>query len=122
MERLTKPLYDLPEYYDVAFSWDLSSEIEFFGQLFAAHVPFEVKRILEPACGTGRFLVALPGRGYRVRGYDVNPRAVAYARRKIAASGALRLEAIYDEKRRPVSLDAAIAGERGNHCYVLKAV
>jgi len=55
---MKEKLYDLPKYYDVAFSWDISQEIELFRELFMNHVPFGVKKILEPACGTGRFLVA----------------------------------------------------------------
>lgn len=81
------PLYDLPAVYDVAFGWDISQEVEFFRSLFARHVPFEVKRILEPACGTGRFLTRFPRCGYRIVGYDTNRAMAAYARRRIADCG-----------------------------------
>lgn len=52
---MTAELDRHPEYYDVAFTWDLTKEIEFSGRVFTRHVPFPVKRILEPASGTGRF-------------------------------------------------------------------
>ena len=42
-------LYDHPEYYDVAFSWDVAAELDLYARLFAEHVPFPVKNILEPA-------------------------------------------------------------------------
>jgi SAM-dependent methyltransferase len=84
---MTAELYRRPEYYDIAFTWDLTTEIEFFGRVFARHVPFPVKRILEPACGTGRFLVALPRHGYDVTGYDASPAMLAFARERIAAVG-----------------------------------
>jgi SAM-dependent methyltransferase len=80
-------LYNLPLYYDVAFSWDIEPEIEFFGTLFREHVPFPVERMLEPACGTGRFLVALPRHGYRVTGYDASPVMLDYARKRVESAG-----------------------------------
>jgi SAM-dependent methyltransferase len=79
--------YEHPEYYDIAFSWNLDAEIDFFGRVFREHVPFEVRSILEPCCGTGRFLLALPARGYSVTGYDVNPAMVEYATKRIAERG-----------------------------------
>lgn len=38
--------------------------------------------MLEPACGTGRYLAGLGARGYDCLGYDVNARALAFARRR----------------------------------------
>jgi SAM-dependent methyltransferase len=84
---MSEELYEHPEYYDIAFSWDVGREIEFFGRVFGEQVPFAVRRILEPCCGTGRFLLALPRHGYAVVGYDVNPGVVEYARRRIDERG-----------------------------------
>ena len=84
---MSEELYNLPLYYDVAFSWDIEPEIEFFGQLFREHVPFPVERMLEPACGAGRFLVALPRHGYHVTGYDASPAMLDYARGKVEKAG-----------------------------------
>ncbi len=80
-------LYRLPLYYDIAFSWDLEPEIDVFERIFERHVPGRVERVLEPACGTGRFLRALPRRGYRVTGYDAEPAMVDYARRSVREAG-----------------------------------
>ena len=80
-------LYDLPEVYDAAFSWDLSEEIAFFKRVFDTHVPFRVRHILEPACGTGRFLRALPAHGFRVTGYDLNPTMLQFAEDSVLAAG-----------------------------------
>lgn len=84
---MSEELYEHPEYYDVAFSWDLDSEIDFFGRVFREHTPFDVRHILEPCCGTGRFLLALPRHGYSVTGYDVNPRVVEYATARVEEHG-----------------------------------
>ena len=84
---MSDELYDLPLYYDIAFSWDIEPEIEFFGQLFRDHVPFPVERMLEPCCGAGRFLVALPPHGYRMTGYDVSDKMLDYARGRVEEAG-----------------------------------
>jgi len=79
----TAPLYDSPEVYDVAFGWDLTLELEFVEACFLKHVIDPVRRIVEPACGTGRILAALAGRGYEVLGYDRSPEMVAFANAKL---------------------------------------
>ena len=80
-------LYNHPRIYDIAFSWDLSEEIRFFKRVFESHVPFPVRHILEPACGTGRMLRALAAGGFDVAGYDANRYMVQYAIDSVAAAG-----------------------------------
>lgn len=46
--------------------------------------------ILEPACGSGRYLRVLAGRGHRVLGFDIDPTMVTYARDRIEKSGLTR--------------------------------
>jgi SAM-dependent methyltransferase len=84
---VSEELYNLPLYYDVAFSWDIEPEILWFGELFREHVAFPVEHILEAACGAGRFLVELPRHGYRVTGYDSSPAMLDYARARVEAAG-----------------------------------
>lgn len=81
---MKEKLYNLPKYYDIAFSWDVSHEIKLFRELFKRYVPFKVKSILEPACGTGRFMVSLPKYGYYMTGYDNNSQMIAYTKERIA--------------------------------------
>ncbi len=45
------------------------------------------KTALEPACGTGRYLPGLLRRGWTVAGYDLSPKMVAYARKRLAKWG-----------------------------------
>ena len=87
METGEFELYNLPEIYDIAFSWDLSEEVRFFRRVFETHVPFPVKDVLEPACGTGRMLRALAGAGFKVTGYDDSPVMVRYAKDSIGEDG-----------------------------------
>jgi SAM-dependent methyltransferase len=73
--------------------------------LFKKHVNFEVKNILEPACGTGRFLVKLPLYGYHVTGYDNNPKMVDYARQRIADAGLQAMATVMVEDMRSARFD-----------------
>lgn len=80
-------IYQLPEYYDIAFERDLGPEVEFYGRCFERFGSGPVAHLLEPACGSGMFLEAFPKRGYQVTGYDLSPESVAYARTRIANAG-----------------------------------
>jgi SAM-dependent methyltransferase len=42
-----------------------------------------VRKIYEPACGTGRLLIKLAQAGYRVSGGDLNPKAVAFCNQRL---------------------------------------
>ena len=59
---------------------------------------------LEPACGTGRHLAHLGRLGYRLTGYDVSRRALAFARKRC---GAELTRASMTEFLRPHAFDAA---------------
>lgn len=84
---MNKKIYDLPKYYDIAFSWDNSDEVDLLQMIFEKYVPYEVKNILEPACGSGRFLTSFPQNKYHITGYDNNHKMVAYARKQISNAG-----------------------------------
>ncbi len=72
-------LYDLPQYYHLAFDRDMGGEIAFYEQCFRKYSPeISVKRILEPACGTGILLEALGNRGYACVGYDLSDHMVRF--------------------------------------------
>lgn len=45
------------------------------------------KTALEPACGTGRYMAGLLRRGWDVDGYDISPKMVAYAKKRLAKYG-----------------------------------
>ncbi|MEW6379663.1 MAG: class I SAM-dependent methyltransferase [bacterium] len=61
--------------------------MKFFIDCFRKYAAFEVKKILEPACGSGMYLTAFPQNGYRVTGYDINTKMVSYAQEKIREAG-----------------------------------
>lgn len=80
-------LYNLPKYYDIAFSRDVSGEIKFYTNCFRKYCSFDVKTILEPACGSGIFLINFPKYGYHITGYDISPKMVEYAIENIEKAG-----------------------------------
>ncbi|MFW9950795.1 MAG: class I SAM-dependent methyltransferase [Candidatus Thorarchaeota archaeon] len=86
-EAKTHHFYDFPKYYDKAFTRDVKSDINFFRRCFQLYSNIEVNSILEPACGPGMFLEALPQFGYTAVGYDLNPAMVDYSKERLRKSG-----------------------------------
>lgn len=99
-------LYDRPEWYDVLYADGTEDEAWLLERINASHGTGG-KDWLEPACGTGRYLVALSKRGYRATGYDLHPRMLAYARRRLAGARARVLKANMTSFCSPGSFDAA---------------
>lgn len=87
IEQLKGSCYDYPKYYDVLFNSDWKAEYHFLLACFAKHAKGRVRRLFEPACGTGRLLVRLARAGYEVAGNDLNPRAVDYCNARLRRNG-----------------------------------
>lgn len=101
-------LYASPEVYDVAFGWNLRLELDFLERCLAEHVEGPVRRILEPACGTGRLLLALAERGYDVAGYDRSGEMVAFARARLRDHEGVVWRGDMTSFRPPGEFDAAL--------------
>jgi SAM-dependent methyltransferase len=76
--------YDFPEYYDLAFRSETRLEADFIEAACRRYCHFKVRRLLEPACGTGRLVAELAARGYRCSGFDLSEPALQYLRRRLA--------------------------------------
>jgi SAM-dependent methyltransferase len=76
--------YDWPQHYDIAFRSETRPEADFLEAAFRKYCPWPVKRLLEPACGTGRLVAEMVSRGYRVTGFDLSRPALEYLRRRLA--------------------------------------
>ncbi len=76
--------YDHPQYYDIAFQSYTAGEADFIEAACRKYCPFAVRRLLEPACGSGRLTACLAGRGHQMTGFDINPSALSYLRRRLA--------------------------------------
>lgn len=79
--------YDEAEVYELLHAGDSGAELD---AVLAQNEAYGNggRRVLEPACGTGRYLALLAARGFEATGYDTNPRALAFARRRLKGLGA----------------------------------
>ena len=73
--------YNLPTYYDVSFSHEMSEEVAFLKSVFSQHCKRVPPKLLEPACGTGRLIMPLLRAGFECSGFDLNQHALAYLKK-----------------------------------------
>lgn len=83
MEKTTASIYDFPVYYDLVFGSDCAAELKFLHDLFARYVDGKVRRLFEPACGTGRLIYRLGREGFEVSGNDLNPKAIEFCNKRL---------------------------------------
>jgi SAM-dependent methyltransferase len=75
--------YDYPQYYDIAFQAYTEREADFIEAACRKYCSFDVRRVLEPACGSGRLVTELAARGYQMTGFDLSQPALSYLRRRL---------------------------------------
>jgi SAM-dependent methyltransferase len=80
-------IYDYPKYYDLVYGSDWKAEFNFLCRLFEIHVDFDVKRLFEPACGTGRLMFRLAKAGFQVAGNDLNRKAIEFCNKRLSRHG-----------------------------------
>lgn len=79
--------YETPRYYDMVFEEDTQLEGTFLEAMVARWGSSGGKRVLEPACGSGRLVLEMARRGWRVTGFDKAEAMLAYARERLRAAG-----------------------------------
>lgn len=84
LEVIKGHLYDFPEYYDLVFGSDWEDEFVFLQECFKQLATRSVKRIFEPACGTGRLMYKLADAGFEVAGNDLNEKAVDFCNKRLS--------------------------------------
>jgi len=84
---LQASIYDYPSYYEVLFNSSWKREYEFLLHAFETYASVPVKRVFEPACGTGRLLWRLARAGFQVRGLDLNQKSIAFCNRRMKRYG-----------------------------------
>ena len=87
METIAGHLYDFPKYYDLIFGSDWAAEIRFLKACFQKYSAKPVKRLFEPACGTGRLIIQFAKAGYEIAGNDLNEKAIAYCNARLKRAG-----------------------------------
>ena len=80
-------VYDYPQYYDLVFGVGAGLECEFLEGCFYFHAERRVRRLFEPACGSGRLLIKLAERGFQVCGWDTNRASVDYCNGRFKKRG-----------------------------------
>lgn len=104
MTRLETALYDEPAWYDLLHAEGTAEEAGLLVDIHRLHGNGG-KDWLEPACGTGRLLERLSAKGFRVTGYDINAKALAFARKRLRDVELLRAD--MTSFCRPDSFDVA---------------
>lgn len=129
MEVLQASLYDHPKYYDLLFGSDWKAEFDFLEACFRRYAARQVRRVFEPACGTGRLLARFAAAGYQVSGNDLNAQAVAYCNARLRRRGFPPTATVGDmaDFRLPIEVDAAfntvssfqhLTSEEAAHCHL----
>ncbi len=75
--------YDTPRYYDLVFDEDTALEGFFLEQAHQLYGSSRGRRCLEPACGSGRLVVEMARREWKVSGNDISKPMLAYARARL---------------------------------------
>ena len=75
--------YDTPRHYDIVFDTDTSLEFNFLQRLWREYGRSTGRRVLEPACGTGRLLARFAKTGCDVNGFDASRAMVHYTRQRL---------------------------------------
>ena len=76
--------YDTPLYYDIVFDDYTRPEAEFLEKALKLHGRTRGRKVLEPACGSGRLVAALASRGFSVTGFDKNELMLRYAKKRLS--------------------------------------
>jgi SAM-dependent methyltransferase len=72
-------LYDRAKYYDIVFNRDVSSEVQFFQDLYRNYVKKDLKSVIDIACGPGYHARALALQGLRTVGLDLRAEMLRFA-------------------------------------------
>ncbi len=76
--------YDYPQYFDLGFQDETEKEVAFLPLAFERFGTGEMKRILEPGCGSGRLIVSLAEKGYDVTGFDLSDSMLKFLNKQLA--------------------------------------
>jgi SAM-dependent methyltransferase len=80
-ESSNADFYADPLIYDVLHAPGTAGEVRALLRIVKRFMPVaQPLRFLEPACGTGRYLLALARKGHHCTGFDLSPEMIAYAK------------------------------------------
>jgi len=106
--------YDTPLYYDIVFDDGTKQEADFL-EAACARYAGKGKRLLEPACGSGRLALEMAQRGWDVSGFDGNANMIAFAKERM---GGLKAR-LWEDWMQSFSLPKGVkSGFDMAHCLV----
>ena len=112
--------YETPLFYDIVFADGTKDDCDFLEALYERHAPTKRRRILEPACGSGRLVREMARRGYRVTGFDISPGSVEFARNSLVGGSPGGADGAHAVRIPPARvLQADMASFRSRHRYDL---
>ncbi len=79
--------YNHPEWFEIGFDKDTVRECDFFEAAAKKYCKFPLRRVFEPACGSGRLVTEMAARGYQVTGFDLSEPSLDYLRKRLKKLG-----------------------------------
>lgn len=67
----------------MGFRDETKPEADFFEQAFKKYAHGPVKKLFEPGCGSGRLVVEMAARGYKVTGFDLSDVSLRYLQQRL---------------------------------------
>lgn len=112
--------YDTPLYYDIVFEDGTVKEANFLEAAFYKHAcPAGGRRLLEPACGSGRLALEMAQRGWEVAGFDGNARMIAFAQERLIGAGLQAKARLWEDWMQSFTLPQGVKGGFDlAHCLV----
>lgn len=86
MASTARDCYDLPGYWDLAFSDETIPEADFLEAVAKQFITRQTNSILELGCGGGRQTLEMAKRGFSVTAIDLNPACVDWTQRRLKRS------------------------------------
>lgn len=87
MKKSSESWYDYPKFWDMAFAKDTKPEADFIEAACRKYCDKPARRMLEPACGSGRLVYEMVRRGYELAGFDLSRPSLDYLRERLAKRG-----------------------------------
>jgi SAM-dependent methyltransferase len=84
MTSSVRDCYDVPRYWDLAFSDETIPEADFLDAVASKFALRPVQSVLEIGCGGGRQTLEMSKRGYAVTAIDLNSACVTWTQRQLA--------------------------------------
>jgi SAM-dependent methyltransferase len=83
MKIVTTDWYRFPRYYDLAFQSETKPQADFVEAACRRYGRIPVRRLLEPACGSGRLVVELAKRAYHLTGFDRCRESLSFLKQRL---------------------------------------